>query len=498
MGVVGQPAGISMTDVPFLSAGELAAKLRNKEISSLELTDLYIDRIESYDDQVNAMVVCCFDEAREAAKAADHALAQGRSLGPLHGLPISIKEAYDLEGLPTTWGVPAFKDNIGAGDAETAKRLKAAGAHYLGKTNVPLGLADFQSFNEIYGTTNNPWDLERTPGGSSGGSSAALAAGLTALESGSDIGGSIRNPAHFCGVYGHKPTWGLVSGRGHSLPGRVGPPDIAVVGPMARSAEDLALAMDITAGADVFNAGWKLDLPRPTKTSLSDFRVAVWPSDEFLPTSREVAGRAQSIADILANLGATVSDSARPPFAEHGLSVGDVLDTYQRLLWGVMSAGNPEDVHEDLKKQAMDLAADDLSVHAHFLRGAVQDHRSWAFHNNRRHLIRLAWDVFFQDWDILICPQTPTSAFKQDEGSYWDRTLSFDDRTIEYMSQINWAGLITVAHLPSTVFPTGPTPEGLPIGLQAVGKEFDDYLTIDFARLMAEEIGGFVPPPGFA
>ena len=237
-----------MTDVPFLSAGELAAKLRNKEISSLELTDLYIERIDTYDGQINAMVVRCFDQAREAAKAADDALAQGRSLGPLHGVPISTKEAYDLEGTPTTWGVPMLKNNIATADAETVSRLKAAGAHYLGKTNVPLGLADFQSYNDIYGTTNNPWNLERTPGGSSGGSSAALAAGLTALESGSDIGGSIRNPAHFCGIYGHKPTWGVVSARGHSLPGMFGPPDIAVVGPMARSAADLALAMDITAG----------------------------------------------------------------------------------------------------------------------------------------------------------------------------------------------------------------------------------------------------------
>ena len=443
------------------------------------------------------MVVRCFDQAREAARAADEALAKGESLGPLHGLPISIKEAYDLEGTPTTWGVPLFKDNIAGNDSETASRLKAAGAHYLGKTNVPLNLADFQSFNDIYGTTNNPWNLERTPGGSSGGSSAALAAGLTALESGSDIGGSIRNPAHFCGVYGHKPTWGVVSGRGHSLPGMVAPPDIAVVGPLARSAEDLALAMDITAGADAFNAGWKLDLPRPLKTSLSDFRVALWPSDDLLPASSEMAERVGSVGETLAKLGATVSDSARPPFAKFGLSIEDVLDTYESLLWGVMSAGNPDEVHEGIKAQAAGLPEGDKSVRAHFVRCSAQDHRSWAQHNNRRHMIRLAWAEFFEDWDVLLCPQTPTAAFKQDQGPYFERTLSFDDRTIEYLSQINWAGLITVAHLPSTVFPTGPSAEGLPIGLQAVGKEFDDYVTIDFARLMAEEIGGFVAPEGF-
>lgn len=486
-----------MTDVPFRSATELAANIRNKEISSAELTDLYIERIESYDDQVNAMVVRRFDQAREAAKAADNALARGQLLGPLHGVPISIKEAYDLEGTPTTWGEPMLKDNIAAGDAETPTRLQAAGAHYLGKTNVPLKLADFQSYNEIYGTTNNPWDLERTPGGSSGGSSAALAAGFTALESGSDIGGSIRNPAHYCGVYGHKPTWGVVSGEGHAPPGVAAPADIAVVGPMARSAEDLALAMDITAGSDVFTSGWKLDLPRPVKTSLGDFRIAVWPSDELLATSDEMASRVQSIAELLAGLGAKVSDSARPPFAQHGLAISDVIETYQSLLWGVMSAGNPEPVHEQMKLRAAELPADAKGVPAHFLRNSVQDHRTWAFNNNRRYLIRLAWHAFFQDWDILICPQMPTAAFIQDQSSYWDRTLSYDGKTIDYIEQLGWAGLTTVAHLPSTVFPTGPNSEGLPIGLQAVGKEFDDYATIDFARLMAKEIGGFVAPPGF-
>lgn len=486
-----------MSDLPFRSAGELAAAIRNGEISSVELTDLYIDRIESYDQRINAMVVRCFDRAREAAVAADRATAEGRDLGPLHGVPISIKDSYDLEGTPTTWGVPEFADNIATGDSETVTRLRSSGAHYLGKTNVPLHLADFQSYNDIYGTTNNPWDLERTPGGSSGGSAAALAAGLTALESGSDIGGSIRNPAHFCGVYGHKPTWGVVSGQGHALPGMIGPSDLAVVGPLARSAEDLALAMDITAGADEFQRGWKLDLPRPTKTSLAEYRVAVWTGDELLVTSNEVAGRAESIARTLADLGATVSDSARPPFADHGMSVEDVLETYQSLLWGVMAQGYTEDEYRELTGAAAALAPGDKRLYSHYLRNSVQDHRSWAFHDNRRFLIRRVWHAFFEDWDILICPVTPTAAFKQDQSNVWGRTISFDGVTVDYLSQVDWAGLITVSHLPSTVFPTGLSSEGLPIGLQAVGRENNDYLTIDFARLLAEEIGGFVPPPGY-
>jgi amidase len=194
----------------FASATELARKIRDKEISSRELTDYYIGRIERFDGDLNAVIVRDFQGARDAADAADAALAKGESLGPLHGVPMTIKESYDIAGTPTTWGIPQFKDNIATTDSDTVAKYKAAGAHFMGKTNVPLQLADFQSYNDIYGTTNNPWNTQRIPGGSSGGSAAALAAGMTGLESGSDIGGSIRNPAHFCGVYGHKPTWGVV------------------------------------------------------------------------------------------------------------------------------------------------------------------------------------------------------------------------------------------------------------------------------------------------
>ena len=256
--------------------------------------------------------------------------------------------------------------------------------------------------------------------------------------------------------------------------------------------------MEIVAGADAFSKeGWTLQLPRPEKASLEEFRVAVWPNDDFAPVSLEVADRAQKLTDTLAGLGATVSDKARPRFADFGLSFEDTLETYQSLLWGVMSAGLPEEIHEALKAEVETLAEDDRSGHADYLRGSTQDHRRWKFHNNRRFLIRRVWSAFFQDWDILICPQVPTVAFPHDHGSYFERTLSFDGRTIDYMSQINWAGLITVAHLPSTVFPTGPSRDGLPIGLQAVGREFDDYPTIDFCRLLAGEIGGFEAPPGF-
>ena len=479
--------------IEFASACELAKKIRDKEISSRELTDLYIDRIERLDGELNAVVVRDFEGAQAAAERADRVLEQGEEVGPLHGIPMTIKEAYNIAGLPTTWGVPPLKDNVAGEDAESVRRLKAAGAHFLGKTNVPLNLGDFQSYNEIYGTTRNPWNSERTPGGSSGGSAAALAAGLCGLESGSDVGGSIRNPAHYCGVYGHKPTWNIVPQQGHALPGMLATPDIAVVGPLARSAEDLALCLDVVSGADPLVAsGWRLELPPPRHAKLSDYRVAIWPSDPMAPVDREVADRVQQVGDRLSALGARVSDSARP-----ALDVASSYETYVHMLGGVMSAGLPEDALADMEALAAGLDEADRSYDANMARAAVQKHGEWVRENNKREALRMAWRDFFEDWDILICPQMATVAFEHDHRSFDERTLSVNGEAQPYFQQIFWAGLVTVAYLPSTVFPTGLSREGLPIGLQAVSAEYADRTCIDFARLMADEIGGFVPPPGY-
>ena len=483
-----------MSEFAFKSAVELASAIAGKQVSSLELTDMYIDRVESIDPEINSVVVKDFERGRQAARAADAAVASGKPLGPLHGVPMTIKEAFDIEGLPTTWGIPEFKNNIATKDADTVVRMKQAGAHFFGKTNVPLSLADFQSFNDIYGTTHNPWNLERTPGGSSGGSSAALAAGLTGLEAGSDIGGSIRNPAHFCGIYGHKPTWGIVSDTGHALPGQVAPADIAVVGPMGRSAEDLKVSMDVTAGPSAHDAGgWQLNLPKPSKHHLRDFRVAIWTHEDMAPVSREISDRVQLIGDTLSRLGATVSDSARPD-----INLEESHDTYSSLLWGVMGAEISEEQKLEYQAASEELDPNDHSIAADLVRYSVQQHGTWSMHNNKRFLIRQQWRRFFNDWDIVICPQTATTAFPQDQGEYLERTLLVDNVAQDYFQQVFWAGLVTVAHLPSTVFPTGLSQEGLPIGLQAVGAEFNDYVTIDFTRLMAEEIGGFIPPPAYA
>jgi len=483
-----------VSDLSFCSAGELAAKIRAGELSSLELTDHYIDRIERLDGEINAVVVRDFDRARKAARQADARLAAGAASGPLHGVPMTIKESYDVAGLPTTWGLPFLKDNLAAKDAESVRAYKAAGAILLGKTNVPVNLADFQSYNDIYGTTGNPWDPRRTPGGSSGGAAAALAAGLTGLESGSDIGGSIRNPAHYCGVYGHKPTWGVVPPQGHALPGMVGGPDIAVCGPMGRSAGDLALAMGVLVGPEPLDRrGWRLELPRPSKTSLREFRVALWPTDPLAPVAQEIADRVAQVGDTLAQLGATVSDTARPAFDPR-----EAHHTYVQHLNSIMGSGMPDEVFAQMRQAAERLEPDDRSDAAVMLRATVLSHRDWIRADHARERLRYAWRSFFDEWDVLICPQMATPAFPHDHGEMTARTIVVDGMRRPYFEQLFWSGIATGTYLPSTVFPTGPSSEGLPIGLQAVGAEYDDLLTIDFARLLAREIGGFARPPAFA
>ena len=333
-------------DIHHLPAYELANKIKNKEISSLELTQHFIDRIENYDNKINAVVVRTFEDAIEAAKKADEAISKQDSLGPLHGIPMTIKESYNIQGQCTSWGIPDYKGNIAKEDGLAVKRLKKAGAHFLGKTNVPMNLADFQSYNDIYGITGNPWDLKKTPGGSSGGSAAALAAGFCSLEAGSDIGGSIRNPAHYCGVFGHKPSHGIIPSSGHELIPNVPEPDLSVCGPLARSAKDLEIALDVMAGPmERRSKGWQLNLAECNKTSLKDFKVAIWSNDELAPVSKEIAQRCEVVGNQLNSVGTTVSFVAKP---EHDFMKAEI--NYQLLLQSVMQSGLPEDEYQKIEK----------------------------------------------------------------------------------------------------------------------------------------------------
>lgn len=482
-----------MSELAFESATALASKIRNKELSCVELLQYYFDRVDQYNSDLNAVICQIREEAMDDAKRADSQLAKStEGLGPLHGVPMTIKESYDVSGTPTTWGEPALKNNIASKDALSVARLRQAGVVLFGKTNVPLMLSDFQSYNEVYGTTNNPYDLTRVPGGSSGGSAATLASGMTGIESGSDIGGSIRNPAHFCGVFGHKPTYNLLPPRGHAMPNILSPSDLSVIGPLGRGAEDVETATRVMAGPNEIEArGFTLSLPEFDK-KLSELKVAVWRDDEMAPVSHEVANRVDLVAKALQDEGASVDFDARPSFTSRHSH-----HTYQALLSATMACRVPMEQYERNMARADSYSADDDSLDAIVARSQVARFRDWVGANEERTHIRWAWHQFFEDYDIVVMPIMCTSAFKHDHRPFGERTISVNGTDQAYFLQVFWAGIPTNSYLPSTIVPTGLDDEGLPIGVQIVGPEYGDLTTLGVAKGL-ENIGfRFTPPPGY-
>ncbi|MCC7276317.1 MAG: amidase, partial [Alphaproteobacteria bacterium] len=442
-----------------------------------------------------AIIALDVEGARKRAKAADRALARDKPWGPLHGVPMTIKESFDVAGMPTTWGLPAFAGNIAAGNALAVDRMMAAGVVVFGKTNVPAWLADWQSFNAVYGTCNNPWDLSKVPGGSSGGSAAALAAGLTGIEAGSDIGASIRNPAHYCGVYGHKPTFDICPPRGQALPGRLSGSDISVIGPMARSADDLDIALSAMAGPDAIEAGaWQLRLPPCRKKTLREFRVAVMLDDPNAEVDVEVQDRLQALADFLAKKRVKVSDAARPE-----IDTAEANRVYIHLLRMATCGRQTDDEFAQNRAVAEALPADDDSYYARMMRANTGSHRDWLASNEKRRHMEWAWHAFFQDYDLLLCPAASSTAFPHDqEGERYNRTIIVNNKKVPTTDQLFWAGYTGVVYLPSTVAPAGLGSSGLPVGVQIVGPYGGDRATIAFARLLEREWQGFVAPPGYA
>ena len=480
-----------MSELAFLSATEIAARISARKLGCEEILRHYLDRVDRYNGALNALVVDVREQAIEQARAADRAVARGGELGPLHGVPMTVKESYNLAGTPTTWGNPDWSDNIAGEDAVSVSKLRQGGAIIFGKTNVPLMLADFQSYNAVYGTTNNPYDHSRVPGGSSGGSAAALAAGLTGIETGSDIGGSIRNPAHYCGVFGHKPTWNLLWIRGHSPPGDMrSKPDISVIGPMARSAHDLETAVRTMAGPDEIMArGYRLDLPTLGGRTLADLRVAVWADDERVPVSGEVRARVLRVAAAFADGGALVDETARPAF-----DAARAHETYSVLLQATMAARMPDAEYESLRAHVENLDPDDDSEAARVFRAQVASFKLWKQQDERRSHLRWKWHEFFRRYDLVLMPIMSTSAFPHDHGEMGERTIAVDGAPQRYFDQVFWAGLASASYLPSTVIPTGLDAHGLPIGVQIVGPEYGDLVTIGAAKMMEAAGFRFTPP----
>jgi amidase len=479
---------------PFGSARDLAQAVRSRAISARELLDEYRRRIAAHNPALNAIVHLDWEAASESARRCDDMLDRGVAGGPLHGVPITVKEAFDVAGMPTTWGIPALRDNIAGTHSFAVSRLLEAGAVLMGKTNVPVLLADHQSFNAIHGRTNNPWNPERTPGGSSGGATAALAAGLTGFEIGSDIGGSIRQPAHCSGVYGHKPTFGIVPTVGHSLPGECAPLDMLVVGPLARSAADLELGLDLLAApvpADA--AAWRLDLPAPERRGLAEYRIGVMLDHPDAPVDAEVQEAIEALARFLEQRGAKVTRGVAPVAA-----MDRIFGMYVRLLRAATAAHLADRDFQAAVADTALLAPDQSGYVADTARGRAISHRDWLRLDEERCRLRAEWARFFESYDVLLCPAGCRTAAPHDTVSArHERRYVVNGRSEPSTNELFWAGLAGMVYLPGTVAPIATASDGLPVGVQIVGPWYRDRTTIAFARLLEQEYRGFVPPPGY-
>ena len=463
--------GHDMDQTLLAPATDVAALLRRQEVSSRELTGALLARIETLNPTLNAVVALRAEAALREAAAADEAAAQGGELGPLHGVPVTVKDAFDVAGLPTTWGNPAFRDHVAAADATVVRRLREAGAVVMGKTNVAFMLGDFgQTANELYGVTGNPWDPARSPGGSSGGSAAAVAAGLSFLEYGSDLVGSIRLPASYCGVYGLRPSVGVVPLTGFQPPGPPAPPSdmtyLSAVGPLARSAGDLRTALAVTAGPEGSAAkAYTWSLAPPRRRRLRDFRVGVVLDHPQAPVSSEVATPLSDAVDALARAGAAVVEGW--PDGVDPVAGAESFGFHVGLFFAYQDPGG------------------DLPAFAEVVG-----------HEHRRMAARAAWARWFDDVDVFLCPASFTPAFPHDTRPFEARTIATPEGERPYGDQAFWVAHAALPGLPAVAAPVGRTAGGLPVGAQVVGPLFEDDTAVTFAGLLSEVAGGYRPPPG--
>ena len=458
-----------------------------RRISALELLDASIAQSHKLKGDLNAVVVEDPEPARAAARVLDERRAKGEfssTIGLLAGVPMTIKDTFDVDGMPASSGLQRYLARP-VGDAAAVGRARTEGAVIWGKTNVPVLAGDWQSFNALYGTTNNPWDLERTPGGSSGGAAAALAAGITPLEIGSDIGGSLRVPASFCGVFSHKPTYGLVSQRGHvpPAPGSAAEPDLNVIGPMARSARDLRLLLSILGNG-----------PVPAKAppaALSELKVGLWLEEPGFVLDHEVKTAVEAFAADLAATGAEVEAVTRPVDGQA------LLDVYEQLLYPLVTVGLPPS-----RRRAMSLLrglAKGMGGQADWARltiAATLTHHEWLIANERREKFSQTMRRFFERYDVLIAPIAPITAFKHDHRPMGRRKLTCSDgSTFAYRHLLDWIALATACGLPATTIPAGLSAQGMPVGVQIIGPRGGDSKTLAVAQAIEEQLGGFRAPP---
>jgi amidase len=481
-------------DLDFASALGAARAIRRGDVSSVELTTRMLDRITQHNARINAVVTLIGDSALARAKAADEARARGEWWGPFHGVPCTIKDTFEVAGVRTTAGAPTLTSHMPPRDAAVAARMRAAGAVILGKTNVPLWAADWQSSNEIFGATNNPWDISRTPGGSTGGGAAALAAGLSYLEPGSDIGGSIRIPAHFCGVYGHKPTLGVVPLRGHIPPPPgipSGPPTLPVAGPLTRSATDLRAALEVLGGPDDADArAYRWTLPPPRGTRLADYRIGYVLDDPRCPVSSDIGDVVAAAVEALRKAGAQLEEGW-----PKGVTPAAQYDTYLFLLYSVFAFQLRDDRIDELRKQA---ASQDTSYRTMLARAWTAPHKEYIGASGRRLAARAIWQEYFRTHDAFLLPTAFVPAFPHDATpESLNRVLTTPKGPRPYMDLLFWISFASLTGLPATTAPIGFTRSNLPVGIQILGPWLEDATPIDVAGKLADVLGGFRPPPGF-
>jgi len=490
-----------LPNISFSSAVELAAKIKSREISSEQLVQHFIQRIQDLNPKLNAIIATNFEDALVQAKEADKKLKEGKPIGPLHGIPMTIKDSFEVVGMPTTSGAKRLKAHHSTKNAVAVQRLIDAGAIIIGKTNLPLYAGDLQSFNDLHGVTNNPWDHTKTPGGSSGGSAAALAAGLSPIELGSDIAGSIRTPSHYCGIAGHKSTAKIIPFKGHipGPPGTLSAPDLAVAGPMARNIKDLQLLLDVLTkdGKDEHSA-WQLRLPKPTKKSPKSFKVLAWIDDPLGPVEPDFATRYKTLFKELQAKGVTI-DEGRP---EH-LDFVAIYELYLNLLGSVMGL-----TQKDLQQQIISYGAGLLGKlgkfinspphFEHFIRGAGQSHFGWLKKNERRERLKAKFTQTFSEYDVILTPVVPFTAIPHDHSPIMAlrRVISRGENR-HYMDHMPWIALATVFGLPATSMPVGKDREGLPFNIQIIGDSFQDKTTLQFASIIESITGDFKPPSDY-
>ncbi|MHA2180119.1 MAG: amidase [Promethearchaeota archaeon] len=483
-----------LSDLTYISAIEAARAIQKGEVSSLELTKYILDRIEKYNPTLNAVVTILSDDALNRARAADEALAKGELWGPLHGVPCSVKDTFEIANVLTTAGVPALAKHIPKRNAVVVDRLLGAGAVIIGHTNVPFMASDLQSYNEIFGTSNNPWDHGRTPGGSTGGGAAALATGLSYLSIGSDIGGSIRTPSNFCGIFGHKPSLNVIPERGHipPLPNILVPPaNLSVIGPLARSAADLKLALNILGGPDPNDAiAYSWTLPPSRGTRLSDYRIGYILDDPLCPVISEVKELLFQVINALRNKGAELEEGWPP-----GVNPSSQYETYRFLLESTYAYQLQDDQEEEVREFASKKDGSDemraawawIAPHKHFQNASIA-----------RMTARKVWQDYFRTHDAFLLPTTFIPAFPHDHSEpLVKRLLDTLEGPRPYLDILFWISFATLTGLPATTAPIGLTKDGLPVGIQIIGPYLEDATPIDLAGILADITGGFQPPEGY-